>query len=115
MNTLVEVVLRPVAACILDQAAVKKRVPHTMTVSQLKVLSQKTFKHLPLARLSLVLADPGFPYGLPLDDDSRELGFYGIADGAELVIQDVQEAPGTAVGIGAAAGLGGSSAPTSGV
>lgn len=94
VNTLVEVLLRPVAAVILDKPAVKKRLPDSMTVGELKRLSQTVFKALPLPRVRLVLADPGFPFGLPLEDDSRELGFYGIAGGAEIVIKDAQEEDG---------------------
>jgi hypothetical protein len=88
VNALVEVTLRPIGAAILDQTQVKKRVPHTMTVAELKRLCLSIFKQVPLDRINLILADPGLPFGLPFDDDSRELGFYGICDGAEIRIDD---------------------------
>lgn len=88
VNALVEVTLRPIGAAILDQPQVKKRVPHTMTVGDLKRLCHSIFKQVPLDRINLILADPGLPFGLPFDDESRELGFYGICDGAEIRIDD---------------------------
>merc|ERR1712070_178951 len=91
VNALVEVTLRPIGAVILEQPEVKKRVPHTMTVADLKRLCHSIFKKVPLERLNLVLADPGLPFGLPFDDESRELGFYGVADGAEIRVDDLND------------------------
>lgn len=91
VNTLVEVTLRPIGAAILEQPQVKKRVPHTMTVVDLKRLCHSIFKKVPLERINLVLADPGLPFGLPFDDESRELGFYGVCDGAEIRVDDLND------------------------
>merc|ERR1711912_47819 len=91
VNALVEVTLRPIGAAILEQPEVRKKVPHTMTVADLKRLCFSIFKKVPLDRLNLVLADPGLPFGLPFDDESRELGFYGVADGAEIRVDDVND------------------------
>merc|ERR1712190_244038 len=91
MNSLVEVVMRPVGGAIVEQQPIKKRVPHTMTVGELTRLCQTLFKLIPLDRVRLVLADPGLPFGLPFDDESRELGFYGVADGAEVRVDDIQD------------------------
>jgi len=88
VNALVEVTLRPIGAAILDQPQVKKRVPHTMTVVDLKRLCHSIFKQVPLDRVNLILADPGLPFGLPFEDESRELGFYGVCDGAEIRVDD---------------------------
>lgn len=91
MNSLVEVTLRPLAAAILDQPLAKKRVPHTMTVEELKRLSHALFKKVPLDKLQLVLSDPGLPFGFCFDDESRELGFYGVGDGAEIHVKDARD------------------------
>jgi len=91
VNNLVEVTLRPIGAAILEQPEAKKRLPHTMTVVDLKRLCHSIFKKVPLDRLRLVLADPGLPFGLPFDDESRELGFYGVADGAEIRVDDLND------------------------
>merc|ERR1719272_979169 len=90
-NALVEVTLRPIGAAILEQMEVKKKLPHTMTVADLKRLCFSIFKKVPLDRLNLVLADPGLPFGMPLDDESRELGFYGVCDGAEIRVDDLKD------------------------
>lgn len=94
VHALVQVSLRPIGAAILDQAPVKKRLPHTMTVAELKRLCQQIFKQVPLPRVRLLLADPGLPFGVPFDDESRELGFYGVCDGAEIRVDDTADASG---------------------
>mmetsp|Transcript_70973 Transcript_70973/g.129926 ORF Transcript_70973/g.129926 Transcript_70973/m.129926 type:complete len:628 (-) Transcript_70973:103-1986(-) len=91
VNALVEVTLRPIGAAIMEQPQVKKRVPHTMTVAELKRLCQLLFKQVPLDRIGLLLADPALPFGLPFDDESRELGFYGVSDGAEIRVDDLAD------------------------
>merc|ERR1712008_521636 len=91
INSLVEVTLRPLAVAILDQPLAKKRVPHTMTVEELKRLSHALFKKVPLDKLQLVLSDPGLPFGFCFEDESRELGFYGVGDGAEIHVKDVRD------------------------
>merc|ERR1712232_201090 len=88
VNAIVEVTLRPIGATILDQAQVTKRVPHTMTVGELKRLCQLLFKKVPLERIQLYLGDPGMPFGVPFDDENRELGFYGVGDGAEIRVDE---------------------------
>jgi len=92
-NGLVEIMLRPVGAAIVDKPVTKKKVPHTMTVGQLKRLAQLLFKQVPLDRLVMTLADDGLPFGVPLDDEARELGFFGIGDGAEIRVDDSADAP----------------------
>lgn len=93
VHSLVEITLRPVGAAILDQPPTKKRVPHTMTVGELKRLSQKLFKQVPLPRIRLLLADG--VHGFPLEDDTRELGFYGVCDGADVNVDDAADATGS--------------------
>lgn len=92
VNCLCEVVLQPVGAAILEQAPIQKRVPHTMTVSELKQLCHSLFKKVPLARMQLLLADPGLPWAVPFEDESRELGFYGVTDGAQIRVDDTADA-----------------------
>lgn len=94
VHSLVEVTLRPIGAAVLDRPPVKKRVPHTMTVGELARLCQSIFKQVPLERLKLLLADPELLCGVPLDDESRELGFYGVAEGAEIRVDDAQDMQG---------------------
>jgi len=91
VHNLVEVSLRPIGAVVLDQPAIRKRLPHTMTVAELKQLCQTLFKKVPIDRISLLLADPCLPFGIPFDDESRELGFYGLLDGAEIRVDDIAD------------------------
>jgi hypothetical protein len=91
VNAIVEVTLRPIGASILDQPQATKRVPHTMTVGELRRLCQLLFKKVPLERIQLYLGDPGMPFGVPLDDENRELGFYGVGQGAEIRVDDLED------------------------
>ncbi|CAL1159579.1 unnamed protein product [Cladocopium goreaui] len=88
-----KVTLRPVGAAIVEKPVTKKKVPHTMTVAELKRLAHLLFKQVPLDRLTLTLADDGLPFGVPLDDEVRELGFFGIGDGAEIRVDDTADIP----------------------
>jgi len=90
VNALVEVTLKPTGAAIVDRPPVKKRLPHTMTVSELKRLCESLFKQVPVHRVRLFLAEEGMPFCLPLDDD-RELGFYGVCSGAEIRVADIAD------------------------
>mmetsp|Transcript_89773 Transcript_89773/g.159610 ORF Transcript_89773/g.159610 Transcript_89773/m.159610 type:complete len:615 (+) Transcript_89773:65-1909(+) len=91
-NALVEITLRPIGAAIVDKPPARKKVPHTMTVGELRRLVHLLFKQVPSDRLVLTLADDGLPFGVPLDDEARELGFFGIGDGAEIRIDDSADA-----------------------
>jgi len=91
MHSLVQVTLRPIGAAIVDRPVASKRVPHTMTVAELKRLCQTLFKQVPLDRIRLQLAEPSLPFGIPFDDESRELGFYGVGDGAEIRVDDAAD------------------------
>jgi len=88
VHALVEVTLRPVGVAILDVAPAVKKLPHTMTVAELRRLCHTLFKKVPVNRIRLVLADEGLPFGVPLEDEARELGFYGVGDGAEVRVGD---------------------------
>lgn len=90
-QSLVEVSLRPVGAAIVDQPMATKRVPHTMTVGEMKRLGCSLFKKVPLERVRLELVEPGLPFGIALDDEARELGFYGVGDGTEIRVDDVAD------------------------
>jgi len=91
VHSLVSVTLRPIGAAILDQPAVTKRLPQTMQVADVKKLAGSIFKKVPLDRIKLSLADPALPFGVPFDEDSRELGFYGVNDGAEVRVDDLAD------------------------
>jgi len=94
-SLLVEVTLKPFGAAILDQAPVKKSVAHTMKVSDLKLLAWQTFgEKIPLDQVQLQLVDPNVPFGVAFSDESQELGFYGVQDGAVLRIDDSADAQG---------------------
>lgn len=87
-RSLVSVKLCPVGALINTKPATTKRLPQTMTVEQLKLLCVKLFQDVPFEHMGLLLKDPGMHFGVPLNDDARELSFYGIADDSEICVDD---------------------------
>lgn len=92
MNSLVSVTLRPVGSAIVDQPVMVKKLPHTMTVTEIKRLCHSLFRKIPIDRIRLqVAADPLLPFGIALDDEARELGFFGVGDGAEIWVDDASE------------------------
>lgn len=92
---LVEVTLEPFGAELLDQKPFMRKVPHTMTVAELKSLAHQGFgEKVPLDRMQLHLVDPAVPFGIPFADESRDLGFYGVQDGARLRVDDTADAQG---------------------
>jgi len=94
-DLLVEVTLQPFGAELLDQKPVMKKVPHTMTIAELKTLAHQSFgEKVPLERMQLLLVDPAVPFGVAFPDESRDIGFYGVQDGARLRVDDSADAQG---------------------
>lgn len=88
---LVALSLKPMAACILDKPKTEKRVPASMTIGEMKVLCHRIFKSLPVEKMSLSFAEPGAAVPFKLDDDFRDLSFFGLCDGCEILVHDHSE------------------------
>lgn len=59
------------------------------------MLAWKEFQEkMPLDRVQILLIDPSVPFGTPFADEARELGFYGVQDGARFRIDDSGDAQG---------------------
>jgi len=89
---LVELTLQPVAGCIIEKPPVKKKLPATLSVGEVKLFCHSVFgKSLPVERTVLRFLDPAQPMGsdFVMDDDARELGFYGVGNGYEIRIDEI--------------------------
>lgn len=76
-STLVELTIQPEAGCIIHMPPVKKKLPHTMLIKDLKLFCHAVFgKKLPVADMKLCFIDPDMPIGsvFDLSDEYRELG-----------------------------------------
>lgn len=92
-HQLFEVRLQPFGAEILGMNEVKKKLPGTMTVGELKKLCFKLFKQkIPLDRIKLVWVDGIMNF--PLDLEHRELSFFGLVDGCVIRVDDVKDLTG---------------------
>merc|ERR1712196_171505 len=83
---LVALSLKPMASCILDKPVAEKRVPASMTVGDLKVFIHRIFKSLPVEKMHLTFVEPGAAAPFSLDDESRDLTFFGLCDGCEILV-----------------------------
>lgn len=93
-STLVELTIQPEAGCIIHMPPVKKKLPHTMLIKDLKLFCHAVFgKKLPVADMKLCFIDPDMPIGsvFDLSDEYRELGFFGVAEGYEIRVDEVDE------------------------
>lgn len=89
-DCIVEVRLQPVGTAIMEMPELKKKLPGTMTVGDLKRLCCKLFKQkIPLDRLTLTMGDGIIHF--PLDTDHWDLSFYGICEGQVIKIDDAQD------------------------
>ncbi|KEP65424.1 UNVERIFIED_CONTAM: CAP-Gly domain-containing protein [Hammondia hammondi] len=86
-SSLVSILLQPDAASIFDKPAVKKRIPKSMRVRDLKTLCMRLFG-LPVAHIELLYNDGKMPVSTPLDDDAASLDFFGVDTGSVVRVQD---------------------------
>ncbi|KXZ50051.1 hypothetical protein GPECTOR_18g31 [Gonium pectorale] len=81
-----------------------KKLPRSTTVAALRMLCEKLFK-VPSARMSLFLRAPGEPLPEDIgggDCEDRGLGFFGVQDGYEVLIDEVDPEAAEAAGRAAA-------------
>jgi len=90
-HNLVTVKIRPFGTAIIEQQMHTKKLPHSMTVAELKRLCFSLFKKVPLDSMKLLFNDPSLPFGIPFEDDSRDLGFYGVSDTSEIHVHDTRD------------------------
>lgn len=90
-STLIELTIQPEAGSIIHMPAVKKKLPHTMLIKDLKLFCHAVFgKKLAVGDMKLCFIDPDQPIGsvFDLSDEYRELGFFGVAEGCEIRVDE---------------------------
>jgi hypothetical protein len=70
-------------------APMKKRLPETMTIRQVKLILQRKFKSLRADEMTLYYRDANTS-GHPehLSDDDKDLAYYGIQNGGEIMMEE---------------------------
>jgi hypothetical protein len=91
----ITVTCRSNASVSCTAPALSRKVPVTMTVGALKLLLARKF-NVEAPQQALFwreggLSHAGVSHPEALDDDARTLGFYGVPEGAEILLEDVKE------------------------
>jgi len=86
-SQLIEVKLQPDGKNA-HKDAITRKIPATMVLRDLKMLCKRLFK---MNDLRMAFVDPEMPMGtsFPLDDEFREVSFFGIRDGYEIRVEEV--------------------------
>ncbi|OQR97361.1 tubulin-specific chaperone E [Achlya hypogyna] len=87
-RSLVAVTFVPMSSQAATMEPMAKKLPLNMTVGQLKTLVGKKYGLEPAA-LQLSFRATAKEMPVPLDDDSGDVGYYGLQDGAEILVNDV--------------------------
>ena len=84
------VTLRSMAASSCSAEPLTRRLPGTLTVGRVKVLCQRAFG-LDVDLQSLHVRDGGSDQAFPteLDDDENPLSYYGVTDGSEILMNEI--------------------------
>ncbi|KAA0175538.1 hypothetical protein FNF27_02948 [Cafeteria roenbergensis] len=90
-SSTVSVTIRSMAGASSAMDPIAKRLPGSMTVLTLKQLAARAFKgDVAMCRLSF--RDGKDAYPTPLDDDSKPLTYFGVCDGSEILLEEVDSA-----------------------
>ncbi|TYZ57757.1 hypothetical protein PybrP1_003669 [[Pythium] brassicae (nom. inval.)] len=87
-SSLLQVTLVPMSMQATTFEPLRKKLPEKMTIAQLKAFVAKKFGvDAPSQVLSFRPDARSMP--CPLDDDNAEIGYYGLQDGAEILVNDL--------------------------
>lgn len=87
-NSAVDITIKSMAveSCTLEP--LKRRLPTSLKVSRLKMMCARAFG-LDVDLQSLHFRSEGDAFPIELDDDENTLGYYGVRDGAEILMNEV--------------------------
>ena len=85
----VSVVIRSMAGASCDARPLEKRLPLSMSVGALKQLAARAFKMEDLAMVRVTYRDSPGAFPAVMDEDLRALSFYGITNGTEILVDEI--------------------------
>ena len=77
------------ASCTVPVKQIK--VPESMTVATLKLLCQRRFKMDASEQMLFYRDNATCGHPLSLDDDAKDIGYYGVKDGGEIIMEELSE------------------------
>ena len=84
------VTITPMAPSSCHLEAMHKRLPSTLTVGRVKSLCAKAFElDYDLQLLHFRQKDTSGSFPIPLDDDDATLGYMGVTDGCEILVNEI--------------------------
>jgi hypothetical protein len=87
-NSVVNVTIKSMAAesCTCEQ--MQKKLPSSMKVQRLKVMCARMFR-LDIELQKLHFRSEGDAFPTELDDDENTIGYYGVSDGSEILMNEI--------------------------
>lgn len=88
----VNVIIRSMAAGSCTMGPLRKRLPGTLTIARMKAMCGRAFNLEPSMQLLHFRAEgevDAFP--IEMDDDDCTLSYYGIFDGAEILVNEIED------------------------
>ena len=87
-NNAINVTIRSMAAESCTCAPMQKRLPSSMKVQRLKLMCSRAFG-LNIELQLLHFRSEGDAFPTELDDDENTIGYYGVSDGAEILMNEI--------------------------
>jgi hypothetical protein len=84
----VNVTIRSMAAESCTREPLQKRLPSSMKVERLKIMCARAFG-LDIELQMLHFRSEGDPFPTELDDNENTIGYYGVSDGAEILMNEI--------------------------
>lgn len=87
-QTLAEEIISVTLSCIRNGGSLNKKIPVSMTISNLKILCNRLFKMEVNEMKVFYRQSKDIPCPEELDDDTRPLSYYDVKDNSELIIEE---------------------------
>ena len=89
-DSMVSVQIRSMSAQSCTMEPLLRRLPGRLTVGRVKALCCRQFG-LPVDLQNLMMRPSSSSLPTPLDDNDRSLDYYGVSDGAEILVHEIDE------------------------
>ncbi len=87
-NNAINVTIRSMAVESCTHEPLQKRLPSSMKVERLKIMCSRAFG-LDIELQILHFREEGDAFPTELDDDDNTIGYYGVSDGAEILMNEI--------------------------
>ncbi|GKY92323.1 hypothetical protein MPSEU_000203400 [Mayamaea pseudoterrestris] len=89
-DSMVSIQIRSMSAQSCTMDPLLRRLPNQLTVGRLKALCSRQFG-LPVDLQNLMVCSSSSSIPVPMPDDDRSLEYYGVSDGSEILVHEMDE------------------------